>query len=265
MVHCDLDHIYKKPYILLWLLLSFKAGFINSGGFLATGQFVSHVTGFGTKVGLAIGHDDILFGIELLVIPLSFILGGIITSLILDRKYGPEEVPPYTTVQIMITILLGLVAWRGHEGDFGQYFTRLDQYHQIIMVGLLCLICGLKNALTTWATYGKIRTTHLTGLSTDLGLNLPKIFRKDNSFSRFKEKRRVSVVRILTIISFSLGAFIAALVFPKLGFKGFYIAFGISVFLSVVSFIHRQKTLYKLHFEHKMKTIKSSLKPGFSK
>lgn len=240
MVNCRVEDIYKKRYVLLWLLLSFKAGFINSGGFLATGKFVSHVTGFGTQVGLAVGHEDILFGVELLVIPVFFILGGFITALILDRKYEDGEVPPYPYVQILITLLIGLVAWRGNAGDFGSYFVGINDYHQIIMIATLCLICGLKNALTTWATWGKIRTTHLTGLSTDLGLNLPKLLNISNENSRFKEKRKVSVVRILTLASFSSGAFIAAIVFPKLGFKGFYIAFYISIFLSIISIFHGQ-------------------------
>jgi uncharacterized membrane protein YoaK (UPF0700 family) len=243
MVNCRLEDIYKKKYVLLWLLLSFKAGFINSGGFLATGKFVSHVTGFGTQVGLAVGHEDILFGIELLVIPIFFILGGFITAILLDRKYDDEEVPPYPYVQILITLLIGLVAWRGNAGDFGIYFSGINDYHQIIMIATLCLICGLKNALTTWATWGKIRTTHLTGLSTDLGLNLPKLFNLADKDTRFKEKKQVSIVRILTLVSFSLGAFIAAIVFPKLGFKGFYIAFYISILLSIISICHRQFTI----------------------
>jgi uncharacterized membrane protein YoaK (UPF0700 family) len=239
MVNCQPEDIYKKPYVLLWLLLSFKAGFINSGGFLATGKFVSHVTGFGTQVGLAVGHRDILFGIELLVIPTSFILGGLITALILDRKYASNEIPPYPYVQILITLLIGLVAWRGSVGDFGSYFNKINDYHQIIMIATLCLICGLKNGLSTWATWGKIRTTHLTGLSTDLGLNLPKLLRIADPNGRFKEQPKVSVVRLLTLLSFSSGAFIAAIVFPKLGFKGFYIAFFISIFLSIISIVHR--------------------------
>ncbi|MFZ4715417.1 MAG: YoaK family protein [Bacteriovoracaceae bacterium] len=250
MIHCDLDKIYTKPYVCLWLLLSFKAGFINSGGFLATGQYVSHVTGFGTKVGLAVGHDEILFGIELLLIPISFILGAFVTGLILDRKYASNEIPPYTTVQVFITILLGIVAWRGSEGDFGS-LRMLDQYHQVLMISILCFICGLKNALTTWATHGKIRTTHLTGLSTDLGLNLPKVFKKDPQDTRFKESRTVSIVRLLTLLSFSLGAFSAAIIFPEMGFKGFYIAFVISIVLTAISFIHRQNQLVTINIKQR--------------
>lgn len=50
---------------------------------------------------------------------------------------------------------------------------------ELMMIALLCLICGLKNSLVTWITKGKVRVTHLTGLSTDIGLNLLKTFKND--------------------------------------------------------------------------------------
>jgi uncharacterized membrane protein YoaK (UPF0700 family) len=63
MVHIEnQDHIFSKRVAWIWLIAAFKAGFINSAGFLATGKFVSHITGFGTQVGMAVGHNDFLFG-----------------------------------------------------------------------------------------------------------------------------------------------------------------------------------------------------------
>ena len=80
--------IYKFKNVLIWLTSSFKAGFINSAGFLATGKFVSHVTGFGTQTGLAFGHQDYFFGLELFFIPLSFIFGGVATdNRVVDREF----------------------------------------------------------------------------------------------------------------------------------------------------------------------------------
>jgi uncharacterized membrane protein YoaK (UPF0700 family) len=54
MIHCSsVTDVFTKQKMLLWLLSAFKAGFINSSGFLLSGKYVSHVTGFGTQVGMA--------------------------------------------------------------------------------------------------------------------------------------------------------------------------------------------------------------------
>jgi uncharacterized membrane protein YoaK (UPF0700 family) len=82
MKHFELiSEVYDLKNIPIWLISAFKAGFINSAGFLTTGKFVSHVTGFGTHAGLAVGHQDYFFGAELIFIPLSFIFGGVVTIL----------------------------------------------------------------------------------------------------------------------------------------------------------------------------------------
>jgi hypothetical protein len=104
-------------------------------------------------------------------------------------------------------------------------------------------VCGLKNGLTTWASHGKIRTTHITGLSTDIGLHLQKIFRPEGSNSRYPEPRKVTYVRIATLVSFSIGSSISAVLIPTISYKIFYISFLISVLLSVISIMHRRKTV----------------------
>jgi uncharacterized membrane protein YoaK (UPF0700 family) len=198
------------------------------------------VTGFGTQVGLALGHDEIEFGIELLVIPFSFIGGAVLTALILDKNYSPNKVPNYPLVQFLITFLLGVVALLFSIGFFKDASPLMHSEKSIVLVGLLCLICGLKNALTTWATHGKIRTTHVTGLSTDIGLHLPKVFKGEGSNSHQPEPKKVTYVRIITLCSFSMGSTIAALFIPIIGYKIFYLAFLISVVLLVISIVHRK-------------------------
>src|SRR5687767_13341745 len=110
MVHVELNELYKKGYIFLWAILSFKAGLINAAGFLLTGSYVSHVTGFGTQIGIAMGQEESRFGMELLVIPIAFIGGATITSLILDKGYSRGKIPHYPVVQSIITVLLGIVS-----------------------------------------------------------------------------------------------------------------------------------------------------------
>lgn len=242
MIHSEnISEVYAKRNIPLWLISSFKAGFINSAGFLVTGKFVSHVTGFGTQVGIAVGHEDYFFGAELFIIPISFILGGVITSYFLDRKYDMGETPPYWKVQSLITFLLLIIISLGEMGmvKSGIQFDKDFKYDYVefSIIAMLCLICGLKNGLVTWSTFGKVRVTHLTGLSTDIGLNLIRTFNKEQPSPRFKEERKVNILRMLTFAFFSTGALISALIFPKLGLKTFFIPLTISIGMSIISII----------------------------
>ena len=237
MLYCPPADLYKLKYAWLWMLLSFKAGYLNAAGFLASGMFVSHVTGFGTQVGISLAHENYEFGIELLIIPGSYIFGSSVPAWILEKNYLPNVAPKFYQVQFLITVSLGVLLFMGVNGIFGDFSTPENDFHDITLAGILCLICGMKNGLTTWSTYGKIRTTHLTGLSTDIGLHLPKLFRK-GKLSRFPEKKRVNSVRVLTFISFSTGSLIAAFIFPSLEYIAFLFPFILSVLLLGASYIN---------------------------
>ena len=45
-----------------------------------------------------------------------------------------------------------------------------------LLLFALCFACGLQNGLFSGLTRGQVRTTHLTGPITDIGLNLTKVF-----------------------------------------------------------------------------------------
>ncbi len=239
MVHIEnVSDVFKKQYIPMWLISAFKAGFINSAGFLITGKFVSHVTGFGTHAGIAIGHEDYFFGAEILFIPLSFIFGGMVTSFILDRNYENGETPKYFLVQGLITVLIAFLILTGEMGfRDGLSFDSDNKYSlmEFLICAVLCFVCGLKNGLVTWATYGKIRVTHLTGTSTDIGLNLIRTFKSDQPAPRFKEERKVNIVRMMILASFTAGACISAILIPKVGYKGFSVVFIISFVMTLIS------------------------------
>lgn len=246
MIHVErVQDVYSSNTIPWWLVSAFKAGYINTVGFLMAGKFVSHVTGFGTLVGVAIGHEDYFFGIELLIIPLSFIFGGVLTSFILDRERSKGELPPYWLPQVLITLLLLIVIVVGeiYLGAEKIPFDQDNKYNavELLMITLLCLVCGLKNSLVTWSTYGKIRVTHLTGLSTDIGLNFLRMLNPGMRGSRFQEDRSVNVLRIFTFLSFSCGAFLSALLFPRYNYHVLVIPVIISIGMSVFSIMRSRK------------------------
>lgn len=255
MLHVQQTDLYKKRYATLWSLLSFKAGLINASGFLIVGSFVSHVTGFGSLLGVSIVHDQYKITAEVLLIPITFILGSCYVGYTLDKNYSEKTVPNYPKVQIVITFFIGLICFLFSTKFFTMNNPLAVNDKSIILVSLLCFICGLKNGLTTWATQGKIRTTHMTGISTDIGIHLHKMFRDKNTSTRFPESKKVNTMRIITLISFSIGSCFSAILIPVIGYKIFYICFLLSFVFSIISWLHKKHLTQKMNFEFNQEEI----------
>jgi len=72
------QHTADKSLVIgHWFLLAFNGGMINAGGFLATGRFVSHVTGFATLFGIHLVNAKPDVALGALTVPLFFSLGCI--------------------------------------------------------------------------------------------------------------------------------------------------------------------------------------------
>jgi uncharacterized membrane protein YoaK (UPF0700 family) len=85
---------------------------------------------------------------------------------------------------------------------------------------LLCFIMGLQNAVITKVSHAEIRTTHVTGLLTDLGIELGKMFYFNRS--AFPQKvvanRRKLRIHALLVSSFFGGALVGAYGFKTFGY-----------------------------------------------
>lgn len=216
-------NLYEFKIVPVWLLSAFNAGVINTTGFLFSGTFVSHISSIGPRVGLSLKFEDVLSALEILVVPICFILGGTVAGHLIRSRQKIFRFPPYYVVQALISFLIALVmVW----GESKTLLGMSDYYFEMSVVATLCFICGLMNGLSTFATNGKIRVTHMTGLATDIGLNLVES----------KEEKKVNITRLSILLSFVLGSFLAVLIYPVLGLNGMLLALIISVLMTGVSF-----------------------------
>ena len=154
----------------LGLTLTFVAGAINAGGFLAVQQYTSHMTGIVSAMADNIvlgGYGLVLAGAGAL---LSFMLGAAFTAVMVNyarrrRLYSEYALP----LLIEAMLLLGF-------GLLGARLSTIEGLFVPATVMLLCFIMGLQNALVTKISKAEIRTTHLTGTVTDIGVELGKLF-----------------------------------------------------------------------------------------
>lgn len=149
--------------------LAFIAGAINAGGFFAVGQYTSHMTGIVSAMtdDLALGNIGLaLAGLGAL---LSFLCGAAASAILINwtrhRKLQSEYAFP-------LMLEAGLLLCFGLMG--GTLSLRAGLFVPVTVM-LLCFIMGLQNAIITKISHAEIRTTHVTGLVTDIGIELGKL------------------------------------------------------------------------------------------
>ena len=194
--------------------LCFVAGAANAGGFLAVGQYTSHMTGIVSSMA-----DNLVLGKLPLVIAgfgavAAFILGAMTTALLVNWGIRRQLHSSYglpLMVEAAALLLFGL---------FGAAIKVFALIFAPLTVLLLCFIMGLQNAVITKISHAEIRTTHMTGLITDLGIELGKLFYINHSPLEHKVLARRDKLRLqsLLISSFFTGAVCGAFGFKTLGY-----------------------------------------------
>jgi uncharacterized membrane protein YoaK (UPF0700 family) len=150
--------------------LALIAGFVNSGGFILIGSFTSHVTGSVGRLShdLALGEPSAAFFAFLLVI--TFFAGAFGASLILESRSG--QLPRAYGVALLVEAIL-LASFVFVAGLSRTSHPRaLDA-----QAAILSLAMGMQNSLVTRLSGAVVRTTHLTGVLTDLGIEAARWYR----------------------------------------------------------------------------------------
>jgi uncharacterized membrane protein YoaK (UPF0700 family) len=214
--------------------LAFQAGAINAGGFLACHRFVTHTTGFATQLGYDIAIKKWQDALGMLTVPLFFTAGSMISAFYIDRPMIENRPAAIYKLFLIISIFMLLGVFLGEAGFFGDFGQEFNIGSSYILIALLCLSSGIQNAVTTSASFNNIRTTHLTGHTTDLGISLIKTLYTKDSKRRLVERNK-NQVRMLIILFFILGSVISSYLFLKYKYFGFLLPAIISIIFFILS------------------------------
>ncbi|WP_300601268.1 YoaK family protein [Niabella sp.] len=188
-------------------LLSFVAGIVNVTGFFAVNVLTTNVTGhFAYFSDNIIKRDFENAGVFLLYI-LAYLSGAFVSNTLVEatQKINPrytDAIPVFTEIILLTGIAL-------LPPNTIHHFAQL-------VAGILLFTMGLQNAMVTRISNAVVRTTHLTGLFTDLGIELSQLFfyRKPDQ----QHKLKASVKLRFAIISF----FFLGCVTGGIGFTWFH-------------------------------------------
>ena len=197
--------------------LAFIAGALNAGGFLAIGQYTSHMTGIVSAAADNLVEGNIVLMITAVFALFAFICGAASTAIMVNYAKRQGIIYFYSPTLIAEAILLlifGLIGKKLHEHDLLQLSMTAI---------LLCYVMGLQNALITKISHAQIRTTHLTGLVTDIGIELGKLIywnRSTNSppNSEVQVNQHKLMIYTVLLICFFVGGILGAVGFKYVGF-----------------------------------------------
>ena len=200
----------------LGFALAFVAGAINAGGFLAVQQYTSHMTGIVSAMAdnIALGAYDLVLGGAGGL--LSFLLGAACSAIMVNysrrrRLHGEFALP--LLLEAFLLLCFGLL---------GARLATVAGLFVPVTVMLLCFIMGLQNALITKLSKADIRTTHITGIVTDIGIELGKSLYWNSSGSSKQPPVAVNRAKLqmltLLALSFFLGGVVGAFGFKYLGY-----------------------------------------------
>lgn len=209
----------------LGLVLAFVAGAINAGGFLAVQQYTSHMTGIVSSMAddLAMGTLDLaLAGLGAL---LSFVIGAACSAILVNYSRQHDMHSEFAFPLMLEAVLLLFF------GLLGARLSGIDGLFVPVTVLLLAFIMGLQNALVTKLSRAEIRTTHITGIVTDLGIELGK-FAYRNRPHVAEADRVVASWDRLGLLSALLLCFFVGGIAGALGFK--HVGYGATVPLALM-------------------------------
>ena len=200
----------------LGLVLAFVAGATNAGGFLAVQQYTSHMTGIVSSMAdnLVLGaYDLVLGGLGGL---LSFLLGAACSAIMVNYSRRHQLHSEFALPLLFeALLLLGF-------GVLGARLSGIPGLFVPVTVMLLCFIMGLQNAVITKLSQAEIRTTHITGIVTDIGIELGKLLYWNVDQSPQQHPVRVNRQRLrvlgLLALNFFGGGVLGALGFKYLGY-----------------------------------------------
>lgn len=154
----------RNPRLDLSLAVMFAAvaGAVNSAGLVAYGVFAANMTGNASSLSDKLVLLDLTAATRFAALILSFVLGSCLAASMIWRGRRLADRRIYLKVVGVEAVLLTLIGL----ADIGP----LDpaQRHWLVF-GLACLM-GWQNATTTLISDFRVRTTHISGMATDIGI-----------------------------------------------------------------------------------------------
>ncbi|MDJ1479856.1 YoaK family protein [Cytophagaceae bacterium YF14B1] len=211
----------RKHNLTLASSFAMVAGMVNVTGFLSVHTLTTHITGHVAFLAEALFNHNTGRALILFLYIFFFWLGAFISGVLIETVSNKNERSIYLVPVILESWLLGLIG-------FSPLLPKM--FSPTLIAFVLLFAMGLQNATVTQLTNALVRTTHLTGLFTDLGIELAQTFFSKESSQRKKLRGRMQL-RVQIVAFFLTGGLLGGLVYSM---KGIYTLLIPALFLIII-------------------------------
>jgi uncharacterized membrane protein YoaK (UPF0700 family) len=193
--------------LLLATILAFVAGGVNSVGFLAYGYFSANMTGNVSLVSELLSDWQLRAAATFFFVILMFVIGAFLASLFIQLGKRQQVRTIYALTlgaEGAILMLVGVCVSVLPGGLNG-----------VVIVGLVALCMGIQNAASTRISGSRVRTTHVSGLATDIGIGLALLWGTMDASHRSGIAVRLRL-HAITIFAFAAGGVGGAFMYTSL-------------------------------------------------
>lgn len=199
----------KKHNLQIATVLSSVAGIVNVTGFLSFKQLTTNVTGHFALFISDVVDFKFWKGTVYFLYIFSFLFGSFVSSFLIEKFRKNRRLNVFVVPTIIECLILSSIAITSD-------ITKI--VYPNLIVCLLLFAMGLQNSFVTKISNAVVRTTHLTGLFTDLGIELSQLFFPESHPNREKIKSTIKL-RIYIICFFFLGGIIGGFLYSRFDLK----------------------------------------------
>jgi uncharacterized membrane protein YoaK (UPF0700 family) len=202
-------------------LLSSVAGALNAVGFLIAGSFTANMTGNISAFADTLADGAVLISLSFAGLVVAFIFGAGMAALVIqagERKKVRSIYALAIAAEAVVLLLLSAAL----------VLAPLSM-HETFLVVILSFVMGLQNAVTTMISRARVRTTHVSGMATDIGIELAALV--GGNASRQDALPKLSL-HSLTLACFAVGGVCGAVLFGFVGYWLFVIAAAILLLIA---------------------------------
>lgn len=214
--------------------LSFVAGIVNITGVLSVKVLTTNITGHFAFFSEEIFLKNYSNAFVYLVFIICFLAGAFCSSFIVEFSSRHKKLRPHLIPLVLEVLILGFVGL----SEVASLKISISSY---TIAGLLLFAMGAQNSLVTRVSQSVVRTTHLTGIFTDLGIELSKLFFQERESEHRQLKKNIAL-KLVIIACFFSGCIIGGFLYKMVYLKTLLLAAGL---LFVI--IRYDKLLYRYY------------------
>lgn len=202
-------------------LLSLVAGIVNITGVLALHTLTTNVTGHFAYFAEEFMKKDYATAVTFLLFTLCFLLGSFMANTIVEIISRKRQRLAHVVPIALEIVILTSIALLFKTSSIYDLHGKLEAF-------LLLFAMGIQNSLVTKVSQSTVRTTHLTGLFTDLGIEISQLFFYKKPEQQIKLKTNI-YLRLSIISFFFIGCVLGGFAYGYLQIKTLLLASAVLV------------------------------------